>query len=269
MKALFSATFTKSAGFRQAIHYPPGALYGDEDEFFNSRTHEGTHALQVFGAACIHASPNSAGDIALRPRDKVWVRELMEKDAYAKAILLSAQLLLRKSSGEDPDVTVADTTRFAKDTIDMVQQMLQKIMEVDDNGPVSAKEQYNRAALMEYEPYARMLGEIKEGTGAKSGMQLLKKHGHAVPVYVRLEEQDIEDIGNSFGINLFTDESVRERGFADLSLSPFMEEEIQRMNEALEIKNEKRLPTFSAALAAKGLTRAEFLAMNRRAGPAR
>lgn len=252
-------------GFKQVIEYAPFMTEVSED-LFSVRAHEGTHALQAFRAACIHAHPGGSNNnkIYLRPRDKVWVWELLEKDAYAKACLLGTQFYVHSTGKAANSDLQPGSVALQRKTVEIVKKLLDEIMvpATEYEPALSGKEYYNRAALGEYEDYAAAMAEIRKKTGAASALQMMKKHKFPIPVYVRLEPQDIADIGASFGPNLFN-EDICGPDFTKLSLSPHMEAAVKSMNERLEIEDEESLPTFGEVLAQNGLDRVEFLALSR------
>ena len=264
-QAYFTMRRGQDDGFQQAIEYAPYMTEVSED-LFSVRTHEGTHALQAFRAACIHAHPAGSNNnkIYLRPRDKIWVWELMEKDAYAKACLLGTQFYVHSAGKAANPELLPGSVSLQRKTIEIVKKLLDADMvpATEHEPALSGKEFYNRAALAEYEDYAAIMAQIREKTGAASALQMMKKHKSPIPVYVRLELQDIADIGASFGPDLFNEE-VCGPDFAKLTLSPHMEAVVKSLNERLEIEDEESLPTFGAALAQNRLDRADFLALSR------
>lgn len=263
--AVFQMSYDGKNKFRQAIHYLP-EVFDDREEFFSTRTHEGTHAIQAFRAACLHANPATKSDykIFLRPRDMAWAWELMEKDAYAKAAMMYVQFGVAMNGAPiRPDLN-PDGPDLQRMAIKIVKKIMDAMITADtQNAPaLSAKEYYNRAALQPYETYADLLEKIRAQTGRPSAIQAMKKHGFAVPTYVRLEPRDIADIGASFGPNLFLFGTEGEE-FSAPELSPAIESLVRSLNERLEIEDEENLPPFGAALEQKGLDRSEFLRLCR------
>lgn len=271
--AAFASYSYSSGGFLNTISMTPAALARERD-LFSTFAHEGVHALQNAHCAAFHALPqNPRTGIMLCPRDYIYLRELCERDAYAKGCLADMALegWRRKTGGpETPFKELANGVMhlaFALQSGGSLENALaaagEKIlaarrlaigsaaMEEDEDirapdGSICYKDRYNRQALVDH----ATLTQIRADDLAEGRL-----------VFVRLEPEDIIALGGAFGPNPFTDENGALRAGLETPtpLHPANEELVQVLNHMLGIEDEDALPSFGQALAARGIDRDAFL----------
>lgn len=236
------------SGFKNAMDYGP-AVFEKPGRFFAARVHEYIHALQYRQAAALHADPfNAATDFFLSPRDYLLRKERLEQDAYVKGAWLqnlAAEVFPRFVAAIDKTPMPAKTFRKIRAAAGSLAKALSQAViaaaetsgEWHSNGQDlhPARDLWHKIALDEYEII------IKERM--KNGM----------PVFVRMTEKDVAEIGSAFGPNPFN-------GDMTLVLSPENQERLERLEHELNIISHAHLPTIDDLLAKKEQTRAQFIA---------
>lgn len=235
---------------------------------FSALVHEMTHATQTAHSAILHASPyNTATDIVLCPRDFITACERAEQDAYARQALFASLMLRarpdqkRSASNKDPvPVRIFETLRRrAPAPLDALRQATQYMLARPgyysaQGHSVPLADSYHELALTAY-------AGIMESRLKEPDLRLR---------FIRMEDEDILDIGRSYGPSLFGDGEKLLPEFAQRpDLSPHNRALLAQLNARLGITDENDLPSFGAALAAQQMTRAEFLARSKRNTPSK
>lgn len=228
-------THHKTKGFLNTISYNRSIL-ADAGELFSSRTHEAVHAIQFSRSAAAHAAPyNGRVKIMLSPRDAILLQELKERDAYSKQWLLDTMLdtsgpsrsraALEEALHNHARTVLEDTRRFDGMTF---------------------LESYRDMVIDEYQD-----------------MMAARHQAEGDIVYVRLDCDDIIEIGRSLGLHSFgrtPDEAAA--WMVSASLTAAQETRLAAIYTDLGLDNNMALPTLAEALAARGLTKAAFVAQS-------
>lgn len=226
----------------------------DGGYLFTSRTHEFVHVMQYNKTPALHADPyNTTGtNIVLSPLDYMRRKVLIEQDAHAKDTWLSS--LAAKDHPE-----VYEAKKRAVLPIDRFEAIRKKCVTMDEtireaaksaagtvaawvsrNDPmISAEENWNNIALNEY------IGLIRKRLDRAEKL-----------TFIRLGEEDIYTIGESFGPNPFgKDGKVHPEFLKPPVLSEANRKALEDLNKELSISAGKPLPTLREALLVEFLER--------------
>jgi hypothetical protein len=232
-------------GFENTITYGARAL-GNHDgvfkeslsQIFNSRNHEGTHAIDFNRCAALHLTGfNPHSRFLLLPEDEIRLMEMKERNAMSRAWLLD-----RVAAGDLP----ADNPAALQDAL---YTHAQTVLENTVLTQGSALDYYRALALLEYEAMVP---------------KRIRQYGDRA-VFVTLSDRDWLEIGRSFsvpGVTLSTFGS----GPADLArfngppLDSALKDCVRTLYAELPLPRDP-VP-FGSALAACGLTRRRFLAQS-------
>ena len=228
-------THHKTKGFLNTISYNRSIL-DDAGELFSSRTHEAVHAIQFSRSAAAHAAPyNGRVKIMLSPRDAILFQELKERDAYSKQWLLNTLL--------DPPAQPRSKAALEEALQNHARAVLEDTRRFDG---VTFLESYRDMVIDEYQ-----------------GMMASRHQEEADLVYVSLDCDDIIEIGKSLGLHSFgrnPDEAAT--WMVSSPLTAAQETRLAAIYTDLGLDNKTALPTLTEALAARGLTKAAFVAQS-------
>lgn len=225
------------------IVYGPDALI-DQNRLFAVRTHEMIHAFQVHIAAAAHADPYR--HVALCPRDSIWLEHLKELSAYGGQLLFGTlSHYERKGISKNFNVRVRNLSEKDMESLSHLRDVMRDSAldamnsEIDN---INRWDYYADNALRRYE-------------------EAVEDRGDDWPVFVRLEPEDIRDIGNAFILNPFTDDNdnVLPQFMTPPSLPPELQERLDHLNRRLGLTHHEDIPLFGDVLKGQGLTRREFL----------
>ncbi len=251
-----------SNGFNNRIAYGPKAR-DNKNLLFSAHIHEGMHALQKASAPALHASPyNPMTRIILCPRDWITAQERCEQDAYVKQAWLNSLMAvhdatLYKTSRTDPmSVSHFNSLRLTYGNLHTAMAHAAKTV-LDRNffaGPLPAGQPPTSFAdhyhALSINNYAQIIASR------------IRNDGENI-IFVRLDPDDILDIGHGFGPNPFTRPGAMKcaQDFARPSKLSFDNKaSLRDLNMDLGIVDDRSLPTLREALVTIGITRAEFLA---------
>lgn len=242
-------------GFVNNITYGPLAVE-DLAHLYSSMVHEATHAIQKSKCAALHASPfNPNTRIVICPKDWIMLQERCEQGAYTMQALFNSLLAdsipeIKALSAKDAlSVTDFDAMRdpapyFVEAMRNIAHKSLDKSFYSDNPDAEKRFRHYYHDVSLD---------------GFTAGVETRLKDKETI-IFVRAEPEDIAAIGDITGFNLFG-YGTPQAEFADHpALLKDTDEKLQKLNAKLGITDEATLPTLSEALAAAGLTRAEFLA---------
>ncbi|MBI2234614.1 MAG: hypothetical protein HYU57_06470 [Micavibrio aeruginosavorus] len=230
-------------GVKGAAFFPVGGsvprntiLYGSSvlvsrQEFMNARLHEQTHALQFNRIAAASARfPGPGAEVCLCPRDSYWLSILMERDAYLRAALLEDMI------GRKPGKP--QTAESFQGMARRLERRMAPFMWV-----VTASAYYpDYRAMWTY----HLAQKDSEGRPPR-------------PEYVRLEEEDLQELVTAAGpAAMRAERLIRPR-----SLGWWQKDGPIVLNALAGIDDDRALPGFGEALRARGLSREEFLARTR------
>ncbi len=248
--------YREAMGFRNLIQY--GAL-AEEDlaRLYTSMVHEKTHAVQLLHSAALHGSPfNPATRIIICPRDWVTLMERCEQDAFAKqgwfGSLVAGDIpeIRGMTRGQTLSVETFEEIRARSENVaqaltEAARTLLEKKYWLDDpHNDETFRNYYHERAL----------------SGFKNAINARLDRNETDFIFVRIEPEDIEAIGNSCGPNIFGENGI----LPEFSQGPVLNERDKKtlagINAKLGIGNEDDLPTLGEALAKLGLSRREFIA---------
>jgi len=236
--------------FDNNIYY--NRLRFDDTGFaFVRRTHEIIHALQAQSSVALHANPgNKNADIILCPRDYLLIRELAEEDARAKETLVKYA-----AAQANPHLTTAfnSTGLSIKDfetalSIHKNMSMTLAVTAISALNTGCAEDGYEQKTLRDY--YADMaFFDYYQNIARRQN----EADEHPVQ-FVRLGDEDIYDLGTAFGPCTFGSPDIYPAFQELLSPSAELLTEIAGLSEALDITDDRALPTLSEALTGRGQT---------------
>lgn len=250
-----SFSYAHATGFANEMIYGPAAEE-DLSKLFASKVHEATHAMQKMRSAALHASPfNPNTQIVICPRDWLLLDERCEQDAYVKQAFFNS--LLAK---ELPEVRrMSDADALSVKTFERIRLEAPSIQEalIQSARVALSKSYYWDNPKSDY-TFQRNYHDTAM-KNYKAGIELRKSKGEHDLVYVRLEEEDIHAIGQSFGPNPFGENAL----LPEFAVAPALGNDAQKTHaEILKttgIKDEDELPTLSEILQRLGLTRRKFI----------
>ena len=202
---------------------------------FHSMCHEAMHALQWNKTPALHASPyNAQAEIILSPLDFVMMTERTEQDAYVKQAWL-ARFAAKDhpeaaESSDKEAISVAELDVICRSAADEAEALAvaarfaMKKLHDKDNPDFSFADYYHRQALLQYK--VKVQARLAEG-------------GRKFPLAVRLADEDIVAIGNSFGPNIFFN---RPEFLRRPVLSPDNQRLLDEINKLMGIYRENDLP---------------------------
>jgi len=254
--------YEAGSGFVNKILYGATARQ-NKAPLFLARIHESIHAMQFHKAAIAHTDLfNPRTRIVLCPWDSLRLRELVERDAHGKEVWLSA-LAQRQSlfSSEDvPDslIPAHEYETIRKEEIDLslaIVEIADRVMKkgvlvrsADGTDTIECRDIYHHHALRDF----------------SYGLQARQPDLRAGNItFARLEPEDIEDIGNSFGPNIYGQNASSVSSMDVSTLMVNNRDVLDQINGFLGIGDERDLPAFGEVLAAQGMTRESFLAESR------
>lgn len=223
-----------------------------------SRVHEGDHAMAYANAAIIHTSPfnTNASYCVMCPETFLTLIDLTERNAYAKQGWL-ASLAAEKEpefyvQTEDDAVTAQEFKDMrAKHGGDLEAALLEAARESLKKWKAGAGTYANHYHLLALESYEARLRYLR-----KAGIQ---------PFFVKMDPQDLADIGQTFGPNIFAgrDEFLR---LPDLSVQASAH--LTRIKAEWGLDQRAPMP-FGQLLDLRGDSRAGFLHMSKTWGARR
>lgn len=247
--------------FYNELSYNPGIM-NSLRWMFRAKAHDGIHAIQWANCAVLHANAwNKHTRYILCPRSDMLKLELTENDAYAKQLLLE-QILQTVSEWDDNIDNVSK--------IDSRPQILTFMQD--------GSKQFDEAALQRLQQYAMTILEDESRADGKSfqlayrdvglsdwekGIDLRYDDNNMIDVeIVTLDEEDVMLLGSALGIYTFGKDPIETRAWLNRPLDPAYEARIQDLNARYNI-HEGSLRTLGQALAARGETKASYLAKQR------
>lgn len=242
--ALFTAHL-EIDGFANTLIYGDRVFTNEDGHFataleqtFDSRNHEGTHAIDFNRVAALHATPyNPHTRMILCPRDEILLMELKERNAIARSWLFH-EILHGRISALDKDAQEKALQNHAA-------TVLETRMAGAGADVRPLLHYYRDLSLREYEMMvprrlAQYNGDLR---------------------FVALEDEDIACLSDSLGVKSFGGGPL---DFLNFRKTPLNAEESTRLV-AMERDFNVRAPVpFSQALADAGLDRAGFLALSLR-----
>ncbi len=239
----------------------------NRDKLKISSIHEKVHAIQWSKNPVLHASPynrmtNEDVPVLLTPRSWLMMTILTERDAYAKTAWLAAtDLSIKPSEGLSAamrfqTVTINDVQHWSARFPDDIAFALGEAALCWDNrimnsgnkstAPVTLYDHYIEQALSSLE-------RIKRFEPDNQSMDL---------VFVDLDDQDILNLGSSFGPSIFG-KTAPDPMFKSLKLKPEYEDRLAALNTRLGIDPNAQYPNLSEALKPFNLTAAGFMAKSK------
>lgn len=229
--------------FINRIHYNLGKFTSRAD-FFEKRAHEKIHAVETLELAARHATGlNRKTNIIIAPQDALKAYEMAEILAWtgSKFIRILFKTIRERSVGPGYDISF-----YA----DILRNMAPNIMKMKAPNGKTLERDYRDLFFSNY------------GLGIAKRREEIRDRAIT---FVRLDDQDHIDAGNLIGVNPFTGDDGKllsqYQGMPTLSLS-----ERWRMHwfsVHCDTRDRAALPTLREALAAKGLTPKEFIALSR------
>ncbi len=235
-------THHMTRGFLNTISYNRDVL-DDARDLFSSRTHEGVHAIQYSQSAAAQATPyNCRVKIMLCPRDAILLQELKERDALSKQWLFDAML--------DDHLALPDGS-YQPQSLAMLEAALQNhartILEKTNNFEGKTfLESYRDMTIRDYE-----------------GMMASRHQKEGDIIYVRLDPDDVIEIGHNLGLHSFGRNAAEAAEWMQSSpLTAVQEATLSAIHADLGLQSTAALPTLAEALQARGLTKAGFVAQS-------
>lgn len=247
--------------FYNELSYNP-AIMNSLRWMFRAKAHDGIHAIQWSNCAVLHANAwNRYTKLILSPRADMLKLELTENDAYAKQLLLEQVLELTAQWDDSIDNILKSDPR-------------PQILTVMPDG----SKQFDDAALQRLQQYAFNVLEKETRADGKTFIQAYRDvclsdwengislrqndNNHTDIEIVTLDEEDIMLLGSSLGIYTFGKDPVETQAWLQRPLDRVYEVRIQKINQDAGI-DEKSLRTLGQALAARGMTKSDYLAAQR------
>lgn len=244
-------------GFANVINSDP--VNTTFTRLFRGKVHEMVHATAMAKSPVLHASPwNPATDAVLCPRDFVRVMLLTERDAYAKEPWLCH---LARPFCPDIDV-VCDTAPIKTRWFGDLREAGVKLSALLQKAAISSLEIQHKSELGVIKTYNTHYIDWALKT-YKQALDIRKEKKMPGLTCVRLDDEDILSVGNSYGPNIFKDENGQLIDFYR-DMPEFTKEQqalLDELNERLRIDfNEDRLQhTLESYLKSTGRTKAEYL----------
>jgi|GEM_PF-5998261 len=216
-----------------------------------SRAHEGDHAM-AYDAAIIHTSPfnSKASYCVMCPETFLKLVDLTERNAYVKQAWLASLL-----SEKHPEFLT-----FTQNDPITAQEFLDKRAEMggdlEETMVVLA-----RTALSKWKRNAgTYANHYHLGALAAYGARLkyLREQG-VQPFFVKMDMQDLADVGNTFGPNIF---AGREEFLKLPALMPEAAGRLQAIQDAWNLNARSPMP-FGHLLTMRGESRSGFLHMSK------
>lgn len=245
----------KDGGFINNITYGPPAVE-DLAHLYSSMVHEQTHAIQKSKCAALHASPFNPGTrIVICPKDWILLQERCEQGAYTMQALFNS--LLAESIPEIKDMSAKDA--LSVDDFEALRNpapyFVEAMREIAHKSLDKSFYSDNPNAEKRFRNYYHELSL----DGYIAGIDSRLKDKENI-IFVRAEPEDIAAIGDVTGFNLFGYDTPQPEFAAHPKLLAKTAKKLAETNLKLGIADESALPSLSEALAAIGLTRAQFLA---------
>jgi hypothetical protein len=263
----FFATGCREMFQETAIKGIAGCLFGREIgytneamastlQFFETCTHERVHALQCHYSAATHAhSWNPHSPVMLCPRDWLWLKDAMERDAFSKSALICRLLAEAMPESADAIAGISLGSDFLKmdewSSMDTQLSALADVvfeLQMEQGKPMSLGDWQHEYILQDYPSYIEKFRE--------RGMS-----------YVRLDKEDLLAVGGTLGVNCLG--RPPDYLFTLVENPPVLTQAnrllLSELNAQLGMEDESRLPTLREGLAAHGLTPEEMLSRSRRA----
>lgn len=254
------------ARFYNELTYNPGIM-ASLRWMFRAKAHDGIHAIQWANCAALHANAwNKHTKFILSPRSDMLKLELTENDAYAKQLLLEQALeVLGQWDDKIDDVSKPDirpkliallpdgTRQYDEATLQRLQQYAVNVLDEETRADGKTfKQAYRDVCLSDWE----------------NGILLRRSHNDMDNVeIVTLDEEDVMLLGSALEMHTFGKDPVETRAWLQRTLDPVYESRIQGLNAKYNIQ-ETSLRTLGQALAARGMTKNEYLAAQRGERPA-
>ena len=228
----------KGAGFLNAILYNP-AHPRTLEEFLQIRVHEATHALQFDRIAALHAVfENPHSPFIISPESMAHLTWLIEADATFKQGIMQ--------------VLTQAPVRVSEKQFDRVCQRIWQDMLINGYGLLKPD-----AQVLQDEYIAKTLHHYRVNIPVD---QIKNK------IPVRLGPEDFAQIANHFGPSPIKDPNgdIIPEFTRKMYLTIENQIRLEFVNAAWGLECEEDLPTLSQALAAKGMTQDQFLAMGKK-----
>ncbi|MDP7143687.1 MAG: hypothetical protein QF692_03920 [Alphaproteobacteria bacterium] len=244
-------------GFQNYMKIGVAALE-DDIAFMTDFIHEGVHAIQMANVAALHAcAGNDKSNIRLAPASQIHVMELMEADAYSKEAHLMHRFIESLDAADRPAVIARANQSMRYDFLMQLKSLC------DENytralfgfGMNILKQEFRNAPIRGIDKYHN---DFFMGHAVVTERELVERDDI---IFCRIDEEDMKDIGNAFGPNLFmpNGQDVHDHYASPLPMLMEYEDELERLGSRVGTDNEAALPTFSQCLAQQGLTKQDFL----------
>lgn len=254
------APYEGQNGFSNYVSYGSAALENPE-RLLSARTHEFVHALQYEQSAALHADPyNSAHNIIVSPYDYLLRKERLEQDAYVKGAWLCSL-----AEHDAPGIVAA--MEGIPLPVSTFKELRGKNASLQETFAAAATACRNREGCWSDTKDSKPIADVWHARALEEydHMMALRhkdlKPGESLTI-VRLEGQDIREIGASFGPNTFGDD---DHALTTIEkLSPENARKLAEIEAKYGIAPRDTLPAFDAALKNAGTTRAAFLEASRK-----
>lgn len=252
--------------FVNAITYGDIARIG-QGLLFSARCHEYIHVMQYGVAAALHADPHNwvNDDIILTPLAYLTCKERLEAPAYVdQAWLCSLAAPGHHEIRDQMKRSVYPPTTFERLRRSMKGEPLSAVM-TEAARRLSKREGYWLPKGPKF-PFADNLHAIALDDYAKQikfRLEAAAKTGKKI-TFVRLAEKDVEELGQTFGPNIYMKDGKFLQEFLQPSpLSPANQKLLDGLNVLIGNAGEAANPTIDEALAARGATRAAYIKKSR------
>lgn len=181
----------ENRGFANEISLNPDRV-DDEDAFTTSTAHEYIHAFQKHVAPALHYSPfNPDNRVVVHPADWIMLEALCERDAYTKQAFINTLLAkanpdVRTNTTHDV-VNVNDFERVREKSASLADTVVAMSLEALSK-PTKRSEPNGRTFVNNYQDIAL--------NNYAAGMAQRQKEGEKNLVFVRLELDDLWQVGN-------------------------------------------------------------------------
>lgn len=215
------------------------------EEFVISLVHQGNLALAWSNASVLHANAeNPLAPAIPLPEDFVRIAERLAQDTYAKQAWMASKAakidpVFVKKTINDP-VSVTEFTRW-HDTMDLPDALAMAACASMEKTFVKGKSETFADHI-----HAKVLSLYE------SQIDWLNDNGLDVR-FMRIEDQDIRDIGNTFGPNIL----LKVQALKPFRMNAENTLHAGRLREKYKIGND--IPAFTESLSKAGLDRVEFL----------
>jgi len=254
--AVYNSFYKWGGGeFVNTMTYGEGALAGPQTAF-HSEIHEDEHGLQKHAAAALHISPFNANcKIVVCPEDWMLLEQRCEEGAYARqswfGMLLGYQMK-RDASLWDPDPFTPEEFWALRQKgmsvpeilFEAANQSMKKSYYSDNpNSSFRFANSYHDVALQNY-----ITGITERVNKGETGF-----------IFVRVEPEDVWDIGNTSIFNCFGKNPSNPDLIKMPPLLPFTAMNLKNLRESYKIPERDTLPTLREALASLNMTKADLI----------